>query len=102
MGAEAGAGDSSDPGFGEQLVLEAARVQGDALNVGINSDRSEHEIKGPGRPILPEAERAELVAAMEAVNAVVFFDESTTPRCFQFRLSFGNAYLESIRKSTTE
>ena len=65
---------------GHVSYLEAARALGDALIVGINSDRSEREIKGPRRPILPEAERAELVAAMEAVDAVVIFDEPTCER----------------------
>lgn len=62
---------------GHVSYLEGARREGDVLIVGINSDRSEREIKGEGRPILPEGERAELVAGMEAVDAVVIFDEPT-------------------------
>ncbi len=63
---------------GHVSYLEAARAEGDALIVGINSDASERAIKGPGRPVVPEAERAELVAGMGAVDAVVIFDE---PNC---------------------
>jgi D-glycero-beta-D-manno-heptose 1-phosphate adenylyltransferase len=65
---------------GHVSYLEAARAQGDLLIVGVNSDRSERELKGPGRPIIPEAERAELVAGMGAVDAVVLFDEPTCER----------------------
>lgn len=59
--------------------LEQARELGDVLIVGINSDASVRELKGPGRPILPELERAEILAALECVDAVVIFDE-LTPR----------------------
>ncbi len=59
--------------------LEAARALGDALVVGINSDRSVRCLKGAARPILPEQERAEILASLEAVDAVVIFDE-LTPR----------------------
>src|SRR5262252_4511867 len=58
-------------------TLEKARTLGDALVVGINSDRSVHEMKGAGRPILPEQERAEILSALECVDAVVIFDEPT-------------------------
>jgi D-beta-D-heptose 7-phosphate kinase/D-beta-D-heptose 1-phosphate adenosyltransferase len=57
--------------------LEKARSLGDVLIVGVNSDRSVREVKGPGRPILPEEERAEILAALECVDAVVIFDEPT-------------------------
>ena len=60
---------------GHVRYLQEARREGDALIVGVNSDRSVRAIKGPGRPINPEHERAELVAALSAVNAVVIFDE---------------------------
>src|SRR6185436_537698 len=50
---------------------------GDALVVGINSDRSVRVSKGSGRPIVPEDERAEIVGALAAVDAVVIFDEET-------------------------
>jgi len=59
--------------------LEQARSLGDALIVGINSDASVRELKGAGRPILPELERAEILAALQCVDAVVIFDE-LTPR----------------------
>ena len=59
--------------------LEQARALGDALIVGINGDASVRELKGPGRPILPELERAEILAALECVDAVVIFHE-VTPR----------------------
>jgi D-beta-D-heptose 7-phosphate kinase/D-beta-D-heptose 1-phosphate adenosyltransferase len=57
--------------------LEAARALGDILIVGINSDRSTRELKGEGRPILPELERAEVLAGLECVDGVVIFDEMT-------------------------
>jgi len=59
--------------------LEQARALGDALLVGLNGDASVRELKGPGRPILPELERAEILAALECVDAVVIFHE-VTPR----------------------
>jgi D-beta-D-heptose 7-phosphate kinase/D-beta-D-heptose 1-phosphate adenosyltransferase len=59
--------------------LEQARALGDALVVGINSDDSVRQLKGSGRPILPELERAEILAALECVDAVVVFPE-LTPR----------------------
>lgn len=57
--------------------LEQARALGDALIVGLNSDASVRRLKGAGRPVLPERERAEILAAMECVDAVVIFDEPT-------------------------
>lgn len=62
---------------GHVRYLEAARAQGDYLVVGVNSDRSVRESKGPGRPVLSEAERAEIVAALRCVDAVVLFDEKS-------------------------
>jgi rfaE bifunctional protein nucleotidyltransferase chain/domain len=59
--------------------LEQARALGDALVVGLNSDASVRELKGVGRPVLPERERAEILAALECVDAVIIFDE-LTPR----------------------
>ena len=49
-------------------TLEKARAQGDLLIVGVNSDRSVREMKGAGRPIVPERERAEVLAALECVD----------------------------------
>ena len=60
---------------GHVHVLRGAKALGDILIVAINSDRSVKEIKGPKRPVLPESDRAELVAAMEMVDYVALFDE---------------------------
>ena len=62
---------------GHVRYLQAARAEGDALIVGVNSDRSVRANKGPERPINPEQERAELIAALAAVDAAVIFDEDT-------------------------
>ena len=58
-------------------VLTAARLRGAALVVGINSDASVRRLKGPSRPVRTEAERAIVVAALEAVDAVVLFEQDT-------------------------
>jgi rfaE bifunctional protein nucleotidyltransferase chain/domain len=58
-------------------VLTAARRCGDALVVGLNSDASVRRLKGPERPVRGEAERAYVLAALEAVDAVVVFGEDT-------------------------
>jgi rfaE bifunctional protein nucleotidyltransferase chain/domain len=62
---------------GHVRYLQAARGQGSRLVVAVNSDRSVRTNKGPSRPINPEAERAELLAALACVDAVVIFDEET-------------------------
>jgi rfaE bifunctional protein nucleotidyltransferase chain/domain len=62
---------------GHVRSLEQARELGDALVVGLNSDASVRKLKGAGRPLLPERERAEILAALESVDAVVFFDDLT-------------------------
>ena len=62
---------------GHVRYLNAARAFGDALIVGVNSDRSVRAIKGPTRPVNPEHERAEVIAALAAVDAAVIFDEDT-------------------------
>ena len=62
---------------GHVRYLRAARHEGDALMVGVNSDRSVRSNKGPSRPIVPESERAEILAALATVDAVVVFDEDT-------------------------
>jgi rfaE bifunctional protein nucleotidyltransferase chain/domain len=59
--------------------LEQARALGDALIVGLNSDAGVRHLKGEGRPVIPERERAEILAALECVDAVVIF-EDPTPR----------------------
>ncbi len=62
---------------GHVRYLESAKREADRLVVAINSDRSVRALKGPTRPILPEADRAELVDALRAVDYVVIFDEPT-------------------------
>ena len=62
---------------GHVRYLTEARGLGDALIVGLNSDRSVRVLKGDGRPILNESERAEVIAALEAVDYVVVFEEDT-------------------------
>jgi D-glycero-beta-D-manno-heptose 1-phosphate adenylyltransferase len=64
---------------GHVETLEAARALGDVLIVGVNSDASVRELKGAGRPAVCEQERAEVLAALECVDAVVVFNE-LTPR----------------------
>ena len=60
---------------GHVRYLRDARREGDALIVAVNSDRSVRAIKGPTRPVNPEGERAEVLAALACVDAVVVFDE---------------------------
>jgi rfaE bifunctional protein nucleotidyltransferase chain/domain len=62
---------------GHVRYLEAARQEGEWLAVGVNTDRSVRAAKGEGRPIVPEGERAEIVAALRCVDAVVLFDEDS-------------------------
>lgn len=61
--------------LGHVRYLEAARRLGERLVVGLNSDASVARIKGPRRPINPQADRAELLAALACVDLVVIFDE---------------------------
>ena len=65
---------------GHVRYLQAARAEGDALIVAVNSDRSVRANKGPERPIVPETERAEVVAALACVDASFVFDEETPDR----------------------
>ena len=58
-------------------VLTAARAEGDALVVGLNSDDSVRRLKGPTRPVRTVAERAYVLAALESVDCVVVFDQDT-------------------------
>lgn len=57
--------------------LEAARGLGDCLIVGLNGDESVRALKGPGRPVIPADERAEILASLECVDAVVVFEDLT-------------------------
>jgi D-beta-D-heptose 7-phosphate kinase/D-beta-D-heptose 1-phosphate adenosyltransferase len=62
---------------GQVALLEAARAAGDVLVVGLNSDASVRGLKGEGRPLLPEHERAEALLALEAVDRVVVYSDPT-------------------------
>jgi rfaE bifunctional protein nucleotidyltransferase chain/domain len=62
---------------GHVRSLQAARSRGDALVVGVNSDASVRQLKGPGRPLVPAAQRVEVLAALECVDYVVQFEELT-------------------------
>ena len=60
--------------------LETARTLGDVLIVGLNSDEGVRRLKGPGRPVYPAEERAEILASLECVDAVLIFDEPMPQR----------------------
>lgn len=62
---------------GHVAYLSAARKLGDMLVIGLNSDTSVARLKGPSRPIVPEQDRAAVLEALEAVDAVLIFDEDT-------------------------
>ncbi len=62
---------------GHVALLEAARGEGDVLVVALNSDASVRGFKGEGRPLVPQAERAEVLLALESVDRVVVYDEPT-------------------------
>src|SRR5678815_3702183 len=65
---------------GHVTYLQAARSQGEALLVGLNSDVSVGQLKGPDRPLNAEADRAAVLAALESVDAVCIFAEKTATR----------------------
>jgi rfaE bifunctional protein nucleotidyltransferase chain/domain len=65
---------------GHIRTFEAARAMGDFLVIGLNSDDSVRTLKGLGRPVIPQDERAEILASLESVDAVVIFDELTPQR----------------------
>src|SRR5438445_11366694 len=62
---------------GHIRLLESARSLGDILILALNTDASVQRLKGPTRPLISQDQRAELAAALEAVDAVTFFDEDT-------------------------
>lgn len=66
--------------LGHIKYLQQARESGDMLVVGLNGDASVRALKGPTRPIVPETERAEILAALECVDAIVIFN---SPRCHE-------------------
>jgi D-glycero-beta-D-manno-heptose 1-phosphate adenylyltransferase len=68
---------------GHLSYLAEARAQGDCLVVAINTDQSVHAIKGPDRPVLPQEERAEILAALEMVDFVTFFGEPTPQQAIE-------------------
>ena len=65
---------------GHLRYLEAAAEHGDVLVVAVNSDASTRAYKGPDRPVIPEAERAEIVAGLACVDHVIVFDEPNVER----------------------
>jgi D-beta-D-heptose 7-phosphate kinase / D-beta-D-heptose 1-phosphate adenosyltransferase len=62
---------------GHVTYLEQARLLGDRLVLGLNTDRSVSALKGPNRPVIHEADRARVLAALESVDAVILFDDET-------------------------
>lgn len=68
---------------GHAEYLEEARALGDRLVIGVNSDASVRRLKGPARPIVPGAERAELLAALACVDLAVIFDDDTPARLIE-------------------
>jgi D-glycero-beta-D-manno-heptose 1-phosphate adenylyltransferase len=62
---------------GHVRYLEAARALGDSLIVGVNSDEQARRLKGEGRPLMPQDERAEIISSIEAVDLVTIFSEPT-------------------------
>jgi rfaE bifunctional protein nucleotidyltransferase chain/domain len=65
---------------GHVRCLQAARQLGDMLFVGLNSDESARQLKGPARPLVPQTERAEMLCALASVDYVVIFEEHTAER----------------------
>jgi D-beta-D-heptose 7-phosphate kinase/D-beta-D-heptose 1-phosphate adenosyltransferase len=71
---------------GHVALLEAARREGDRLIVGLNSDASTRGLKGPQRPVIPQAERAEVLLSLEAVDRVILYEEPTPARLVELLL----------------
>ena len=84
---------------GHVTYLEAARKAGDRLVLGLNTDRSVKALKGSTRPVIHEADRARVLAALEAVDAVILFDEDTPLELIQAIqpdvIAKGNDYTEA-------
>jgi D-glycero-beta-D-manno-heptose 1-phosphate adenylyltransferase len=68
---------------GHTRYLSGAKAEGDILVVAVNSDSGVRMLKGPGRPVLPENERAEIVAALSAVDYVLIFSEPNAEAVLQ-------------------
>ena len=68
---------------GHIRYLQGARALGDVLVVGLNGDNSVRMIKGAGRPLMPQEERAEILAAIQYVDYVVIFDETNVTRLLE-------------------
>jgi D-beta-D-heptose 7-phosphate kinase/D-beta-D-heptose 1-phosphate adenosyltransferase len=66
--------------YGHVSYLEKAKSFGDYLVIGLNTDNSVRRLKGPGRPLVPECDRAQVLAALEAVDFVVLFGDETPQR----------------------
>jgi rfaE bifunctional protein nucleotidyltransferase chain/domain len=89
--------------LGHVTYLEAGRQLGDILLVGVNGDKSVQELKGPGRPVNCETDRAGVLAALESVGAVCIFSERTASRFLfvaqpDIYLKGGDYTLESINQ----
>ncbi len=89
--------------LGHVSYLESARNQGDALLVGVNSDASVRELKGPGRPLNCEEDRALVLAALEAVDAVSIFGEASATQLLSlvqpdFWIKGGDYTLDSLNQ----
>ena len=70
--------------IGHARYLYAAREMGEFLVVAVNSDRSVNRIKGPDRPVMNQAERAEMLAALQCVDMVVIFDEDNPLKVIEY------------------
>ncbi len=68
---------------GHVEYLSKARLMGDILIVGVNRDKSVRRLKGPGRPLQPERDRAKIVAALEVVDYVILFPEDTPEKLIE-------------------
>jgi D-beta-D-heptose 7-phosphate kinase/D-beta-D-heptose 1-phosphate adenosyltransferase len=69
--------------YGHVKILRAAKSKGDLLVIGLNTDRSVKRLKGTTRPINSQTDRAEILAALESVDFVVFFDEDTPQKLIE-------------------